>query len=69
MSDQPADLIIPILRQIQADLAEIKSTMATKSDVMALRREMMAMRASLVTDIRSEFNLLHDRLDAVEKRT
>jgi Mg2+ and Co2+ transporter CorA len=71
VSDNPTDLIVPILRQIQADIAEIKATMAmmaTKTDIVALRREMMAMRASLVADIRSEFALMHDRLDAVERK-
>ena len=67
MSDQPIDLIPALLREVRADLAEIKATMATKGDMLALRRELHAMRAGLVSDIRSEFNLLHSRLDALEQ--
>lgn len=70
MSDQPIDLIPALLREVRADLAEIKATiatMATKGDMLALRRDLHAMRAGLVSDIRSEFNLLHSRLDALEQ--
>lgn len=61
MSEEPEDFILQYLRQMRAEIGEIKSEMATKSDLMATRSDLSDLKSdlhSLAADFASDL-LIH----------
>jgi cell division septum initiation protein DivIVA len=53
MSDEPDSLILRMLREMRAKMADIRDTVATKSDLADLKSEVTSVKAELKSDIRS----------------
>ena len=51
MSPEPESLILQLLRDMRAEIGDIRSEMATKSDVADLRSEMTSLRADVAADM------------------
>ena len=55
MTEEPASLILELLRQMRAELGDVRSEMATKADLASLRAdvgsEMRTLRADIAADI------------------
>jgi hypothetical protein len=52
-SKEPDSLILKMLREMRAEMADIRETMATKGDLADLRSEVTSVKAELKSDIRS----------------
>lgn len=50
MSDGPENLVLQILRDMRAEVAEMRAAMATKDDIADLRSEMSSLRADVASD-------------------
>ncbi|MCO5162224.1 MAG: hypothetical protein M9939_13890 [Mesorhizobium sp.] len=58
MSDEPESLMLQLLRQMRAeigdlrtDMADMRSVMATKDDIADVRSEMNSLRADVASDL------------------
>lgn len=51
MSDGPENLVLRILNEMRADIANIQSVMATRDDISDLRSEMRSLRADVASDL------------------
>ena len=51
MSAEPDSLILQLLRDMRAEIGDMRSDMATKADVADLRSDMMSLRADVAADI------------------
>jgi hypothetical protein len=55
MTEEPASLIVELLRQMRAELGDVRSDMATKADLASLRADVAAdmhtLRADVAADI------------------
>jgi len=55
MSEEPTSLILELLRQMRAELGDVRSDMATKADLASLRADVAAdmhtLRADVAADI------------------
>jgi hypothetical protein len=55
MTEEPASLILELLRQMRAELGDVRSDMATKADLASLRADvasdMRTLRADVAADI------------------
>jgi chromosome segregation ATPase len=65
MSNEPDSLILRILRDIRAEMGEMRSEMATKSDLAELRSELKSDIHSLRADVASDIATLQ----AEDKKT
>ena len=63
MSDEPESLILQLLRDMRAEIGDMRSEMATKSDIADLRSEMTSLRA----DVASDMNDMHREIVTVRK--
>jgi len=54
MSDEPENLALGMLREMRAELSEIRGAMATKVDLAELRSELKAEMNSLRADVASD---------------
>jgi hypothetical protein len=63
LSDEPENLVLRILKEMRADIANIQSVMATKDDISDLRSEMRSLRA----DVASDLATLDARIDRTRK--
>ena len=55
MSPEPESLILQLLRDMRADMADMCEQMATKSDLAELRSEMTSQMRSLRADVAADF--------------
>ena len=57
MTQEPESLILELLRQMRAELGDVRSEMATKADLASLRADVAAnmhsLRADVATDLHS----------------
>lgn len=51
MGPEPESLILQLLRDMRAEIGDIRGEMATKSDVADLRSEMGSLRADVASDL------------------
>ena len=51
MSAEPESLIVQMLRDMRADIGEVRAEMATKADIGELRSEMTSLRADVAADL------------------
>lgn len=51
MSGEPESLILQLLRDMRAEIGEVRADMATKTDLADLRSEMTSLRADVATDM------------------
>jgi hypothetical protein len=51
MSTEPDSLILRMLRDMRAEMGELRSEMATKSDIAELRSEIGSLRADVAADV------------------
>ena len=63
MSDEPESLILQLLRDMRAEIGDMRSVMATKSDIADLRSEMTSLRADVAADLHD----MHDEIVVVRK--
>ncbi len=63
MSDEPESLILQLLRDMRAEIGDMRSDMATKSDIADLRSEMTSLRADVAADLHD----MHDEIVVVRK--
>jgi hypothetical protein len=54
MSEEPASLILELLRQMRAELGDVRSDMATKADLASLRSDVAAEMHSLRADVAAD---------------
>ena len=47
MSDEPESLILQMLRQMRAEIGDVRSEMATKSDISELKGEIATVRSNV----------------------
>ena len=65
MSPEPESLILQLLRDMRAEIGDMRSEMATKSDLADLRSEMTSLRA----DVAADMIALEARQEAQHKQT
>ncbi len=65
MSDEPESLILQLLRDMRAELGDVRAEMATKGDLADLRSDMMSLRADVAADMLA----LEARQDAQHRQT
>lgn len=53
MTEEPESLILELLRQMRAELGDVRSEMATKSDLNLLRADLHSLRADVASDLLS----------------
>ena len=51
MSPEPESLILQLLRDMRAEIGDVRSEMATKTDIVDLRSEMTSLRADVAADM------------------
>ena len=62
MSPEPDSLILQLLRDMRAEIGDMRAEMATKTDVADLRSEMTSLRADVAADmidLRKEIGQVH----------
>ncbi len=65
---EPESLVLPILREMRAEMKEMRAEMAAKNDVSDLRSEMNSRFADLRSEMKSRFaDVASDMMD-IEKR-
>jgi uncharacterized protein YoxC len=57
MPEEPASLILELLRQMRAELGDVRSDMATKADLESVRTEVADLRSE-VADVKSDMHSL-----------
>jgi hypothetical protein len=72
MTEEPASLIVELLRQMRAELGDVRSEMATKADLAALRADvasdMHTLRADVAADLHSmQVDILSTRKELGEQ--
>jgi len=72
MTEEPASLIVELLRQMRAELGDVRTEMATKADLATLRADvasdMHTLRADLAADLHSmQADLLTTRKELGEQ--
>jgi hypothetical protein len=72
MTEEPASLIVELLRQMRAELGDVRSEMATKADLAALRADlasdMHTLRADVAADLHSmQADILSTRKELSEQ--
>ena len=65
MSPEPESLILQLLRDMRAEIGDIRAEMATKTDIADLRSEMNSLR----TDVAADMMALEARQEAQHKLT
>ena len=53
MTEEPARLILELLRQMRAELGDVRSEMATKTDLESVRSEVADIKSNIHRDHRS----------------
>jgi hypothetical protein len=51
VTEEPTSLILELLRQMRAELGDVRSDMATTADLASLRADMHTLRADVAADI------------------
>ena len=51
MSPEPESLILQLLRDMRAEIGDVRSEMATKTNIVDLRSEMTSLRADVAADM------------------
>lgn len=51
MSEEPDSLILQLLRQMRAEMGDMRADMATKNDIADLRSKMHSLRADVASDL------------------
>jgi hypothetical protein len=59
---EPENLVLPILREMRAEMKEMRAGMATKNDVSDLRSEMNSRFADVASDMMDIEKRLGDRI-------
>jgi hypothetical protein len=71
MIEEPASLILELLRQMRAELGDVRSDMATKADLASLRADVAAdmhtLRADVAADILSTRKELGEQITGLRQ--
>ena len=67
MSNEPESLILQLLRDMRAEMGDMRATMATKVDVADLRSELCSEMTSLRADVAADMNDLRHEIVVVRK--
>ena len=67
MNDEPESLILQLLRDMRAEIGDMRATMATKSDVAELRSELRSEMTSLRADVAADFIEVRREIGGVRK--
>lgn len=51
MSEEPESLILQMLRQMRAEMGDMRTAMATKEDIADIRSEMHSLRVDVASDL------------------
>ena len=62
MTEEPESLILELLRQMRAELGDVRSEMATQSDLNLLRADLHSLRADVASDILSNRKELSEQI-------
>jgi hypothetical protein len=69
MSSEPESLILHMLREMRAEIGDMRQNMATKDDLNALRAELKSDMRSLRADVAADFVALEARVAKEQKET
>ena len=67
MSAEPESLILQLLRDMRAEIGDMRETMATKADVADLRSELRSEMTSLRADVAADFIDVRREIGQVRK--
>ncbi len=67
MRNEPESLILPLLRDMRAEIGDMRATMATKADVADLRSELLSEMTLLRADVAADMNDLRHEIVVVRK--
>ena len=59
---EPENIVLILLREIRAEIAESRSVMATKNDVAEVRSEVKSLRADVASDLMTMEKRLGERI-------
>jgi hypothetical protein len=62
MTEEPASLSLELLRQMRAELGDVRTDMATKADLASLRSDMHTVRADVAADVLATRKELGDQI-------
>jgi hypothetical protein len=62
MTEEPASLSVELLRQMRAELGDVRTDMATKADLASLRSDMHTVRADVAADVLATRKELGDQI-------
>ena len=64
---EPENIVLILLREIRAEIAESRSVMATKNDVAEVRSEVKSLRADVASDLMTLEKRLSDRINYLNR--
>lgn len=64
---EPDNLVLHLLREMRAEVADIREKMATKEDLAEVREELRSEMHSLRADVASDILMVNARIDATRK--
>ena len=64
---EPENIVLILLREIRAEIAESRSVMATKNDVAEIRSEVKSLRADVASDLMTLEKRLSDRINYLNR--
>jgi len=64
---EPENLVLELLRQMRAEMGDIREDMATKNDIADVRSEINSLRADVASDLMTMEKRLGDRMTHLQR--